>query len=82
MQKKKSKSDYLSKFYYLIFQKKYLEEKNTYKLALTIQHLRKLIRLFYRNYFKKLITIFKAIDTTLLMSRLTVKFINKSSTKK
>lgn len=46
-----------------------------------VQQLKKLISLFYKDYINKLIVIFETINIVLLMARLTVKPIGKSSIK-
>ena len=56
---------HLSGFYYLIVKKGYLKEKNTYKLLLAVQYLKKLISCFHKKYLKKLISIFLLIDSVL-----------------
>lgn len=61
---------------------KQLFEKNIQEQALAIQHLEKLINLFYKNYLDKLIATSSIINITLLIARSTIKFtksINKNN---
>ena len=53
--------------------KGYLEEENTWESASTVQHLRKLISSFHKNYSDKSTAIFPAIDTISPMARPTAK---------
>ena len=76
-----SKSGHLSCLYYLVAWKGYPEEKNTWELFLTIQHLKKMIRLFHKNYFEKPTMISPPIDSTPPMARSTIKSTAKSITK-
>ena len=66
---KESKLGYLPEFYYLVSWKGYLVKENIWKPALAIQHLRKLISSFYKDYLIKPIVTSKAIDTILLMAK-------------
>ena len=61
---RESKLGNLPGLYYLMSWKGYLEEENTWKLASTVQHLRKLISLFYKDYSDKPTATFPTIDTT------------------
>ena len=70
---KKSESSYLPGLYYLVFWKSYLEKQNTWELASVIQHLRKLISLFQKDYFNKSTAIFEAIDIALLIGKQTIR---------
>lgn len=70
---KESKSDHLSRFYYLVLWKSYSKKKNTWKLVLAMQYLKRLISLFYKNYPNKLTAIFSAINTASTMARSTIK---------
>ena len=47
---RESESSYLPGFYYSVSKKRYLEEKNTWKPTSTVQHLKKLISLFYKDH--------------------------------
>ena len=78
---KESKSDYLQELYYLVFWKRYLKEKNILELVLAIQHLKKIINSFYKDYLYKLIAIFKAMNIVLLMARPIIKPIAKTALK-
>ena len=70
---RKLESGYLLKLYYLVFWKGYLEEENTWKPTLAVQHLRKLINSFYKDHSNKPIATSKAIDTAPLMVRPTIR---------
>ena len=70
---RESESGHLSSFYYLVSWKGYPEEENTWEPASTMQHLRKLISLFYKNHLKKPITTFPSINTVLPMARPTTR---------
>ena len=74
---KESESGHLLGLYYLVSWKRYPEEENIWEPALVVQHLRKLISLFHKNYPDKLTTTFPVIDTTPLMARLIVKLPTK-----
>ena len=47
---RESKSGQLPGLYYLVLWKEYLKEENTWEPASTVQHLRKLISSFYKDY--------------------------------
>ena len=64
---------YLPGLYYLVFWKDYLEKENTWKPASAVQHLRKLISLFYKNYSNKPTAISEAIDTVPPMAKPIIK---------
>lgn len=49
-------------------------EKNTWKLYLIGQYLKKLIKMFQKNYSNKLTAIFPAVQIVLQIIRLIVKF--------
>ena len=70
---RESESGHLSGLYYLLSWKKYLEKENTWELVSAVQHLRKLISLFHKDYLDKPTTTSPAIDTTPPMARPTVK---------
>ena len=64
---------YPLELYYLVAWKGYSEEKNTWELILAIQYLQKLIRLFHKDYFKKLIATFLLIDSAPSRARPTIR---------
>ena len=70
---RESESGHLPGLYYLVSWKEYSEEKNTWKPASAIQHLKKLISSFHKDHLDKSTTTFPAIDTALQMARSTVK---------
>ena len=76
-----SELGYLPGLYYLVAWKVYPEEENTWELVLVVQHLKKLISLFHKNYPKKPTATSLPIDSTPPMPRPTVKPIAKSTTK-
>lgn len=78
---KESKLEHQLGFYYLVLWKKYLEKENTWELALAIQHFRKLINFFYKNYFDNSITISESIAIASLMIRPIIKPTNKPNIK-
>lgn len=66
----------LLKLYYLMLQKKYLEEKNICKTFFAIQYLRKMLNIFYKKYPDKPIATFLFINTTLLMIKAIINLKN------
>ena len=70
---RESESGHLPGLYYLVFWKRYLEEKNTWEPASAVQHLRKVISLFYKDHFNKPMAISLTIDTAPPMARPIVK---------
>ena len=64
---------HLPGLYYLVSWNGYLEEKNTWKPASAIQHLRKLISLFHKDYPDKPTATSPIINIAALMARLTIK---------
>ena len=70
---RESELGHLPGLYYLVWWKRYLEEENTLEPASAVQHLRKLISLFYKDHPNKPIATFSAIDTASPMARLTIK---------
>ena len=66
---RESKSGHLPGFYYLVSWKRYPEEENTWEPASAVQHLRKLISLFHKDYSDKLTATSLAIDTAPPMAR-------------
>lgn len=71
--RRKSKSGYLPKLYYLVSWKKYSKKENTCKPTLIVQYLGKLINSFHNNYLDKPITISETIDKAPPMARPIVK---------
>ena len=71
---RESESGHLPGLYYLMSWKGYPEEENTWEPASTVQHLRKLISLFHKDYLDKPMATSLAIDTAPPMARPTVKF--------
>ena len=70
---KESETSHLPGLYYLVFWKSYPEEENTLEPPLAVQHLRKLISLFYKNHLNKLTAISKAINIAPLIARPTIR---------
>ena len=68
-----SESGHLPGLYYLISWKRYLEEENTWEPASTVQHLKKLISPFHKDYPDKPIATSPTIDTIQPMVRPTVR---------
>ena len=64
---------YLPGLYYLILWKGYSQKENTWKSAVAILHLYKLINIFHHDYPEKSIAIFLLIDSTLPIARPIVK---------
>ena len=50
---KKLEAGYLSGLYYLVSRESNLEDENTWKHILVVQHLRKLVNTFYKDHFNK-----------------------------
>ena len=75
----KKSAGHLPGLYYLFSWKGYLEEENTWEPYSTVQHLRKLISLFYKDHLDKAIAISKLIDTAPPMARPTIKPTAKST---
>lgn len=66
-------ASHLSELYNLISLKSYLEEENTWKPVLVVQHFQKLVTTFHKDHLNKQITISCSIDTALPMIRLSIK---------
>ena len=66
-------SSHLPGFYYLVSWKRYPEEENTWEPASAVQHLRKLISLFHKNFPDKPTATSLAIDTAPPIARPTVR---------
>ena len=71
----KKSASHLQMLYYLVSRKNYLEKENTWELALIAQHFKKLISLFYNNYFYKPIAICKAINTVSSIAKPTIQIM-------
>ena len=74
--------DHLLGLHYFVTCKGYLAEENTYKLALAVQYLRKLISSFYKNHLKKPTATSAPINSTPPISNSTVKPTAKFPTKR
>ena len=70
---RESESGHLLGLYYLVSWKRYPKEENTWEPASAIQHLRKLISSFHKDYSDKPTATSPAIDTAPPMTRPTVK---------
>ena len=70
---RESESGYLPGLYYRVSWKGYSEEENTWELVSAVQHLRKLISLFHKDYPDKPTATSPAIDTAPPMARPIVK---------
>lgn len=68
---------YLPKLYYLMSWKRYSKKENILKLASTIYHFKKVIKLFYKKHLDKPIIIFKAVNIVLLMAKSNIKLNTK-----
>ena len=62
---------YLLGLYYLISWKGYPKDKSTWEPASAVQHLRKLVSIFYKNYSNKPIATFLFIDLALSIAKYT-----------
>ena len=74
---KESESGLLLGLYYLVSWKGYLEKENNWEPASAVEHLKKLISLFHKDYLVKPTATSPAINTTSPMARPTVK-LNES----
>ena len=74
---KELKGGHLLGLYYLVSWKSYLEEKNTWEPSSAIQHLRRLVSTYHREYLKKPTATSPPVDSAPLMARPTVKPTNK-----
>ena len=77
----KLKSSHLPGFYYLVAWKDYPKEKNTWEPSSAVQHLKKLISSFHKDYSKKPTITSLPIDFTPPIARPTVKPTAKAITK-
>ena len=74
---RESEASHLPSFYYLVSWKDYLKDKNIWEFASAMQHLRKLVSTFYKNYFNKPTAISLPIDlATLIDKRIALFNIN------
>ena len=69
----KSELRQLLGFYYLVAWKSYPKNKNTWKPLSAVQHFKKLISSFHKNYLEKLITTFLLINSLTAIASLIVK---------
>ena len=76
-----SESGHLPGFYYLVAWRGYPEEENTWKPFSAVQHLGKLIKLFYKDHPKKPPATSSPINSAPPMARPTIKPTAKSTTK-
>ena len=74
---RESELGHLLALYYRVSWKRDLEEKNTWVPASMIQHFRKLINLFHKDYSDKPIATFPAINTASLIAKPTVKHVKR-----
>ena len=58
--------------YYLVLQKGYLKKENTQEPTSAVQHLQKLINIFYKDYPKKSTASLPSINTALPMAKPTI----------
>ena len=70
---RKSESDHLPGFYYLVSWKRYSKKQNTWEPASVVQYLRKDISLFNKDYPDKPTATSPVINIAPLMARPTVK---------
>ena len=68
---RESEVSHLFGLYYLVSWKSYPKDKHTGKSALAVQHPRKLVSIFYKNYSNKLTAIFPPIDLAPLIAKCT-----------
>ena len=73
---------YPPEFYYLVAWKDYLKKENTWEPVFAVQHLRKLISLFLKDYAENLTTTFLPLNSAPLIARSIVKPMIKSTTKR
>ena len=79
---KESESNHLPGLYYLVACKEYLKEENIWKPVSAIQHPKKLINLFHKDYSIKPIATSSTINTIPPIARLTVKPIEPTKQKR
>lgn len=73
---------HLPGLYYLLSYKSYPDEKNTWELALVVQHFWKLVTTFYKHYPDKPIAMFFPVNIALSMAKPSmkpIKFTNKAT---
>ena len=64
---------HLPRLYDLVFWKRYLDKENTWEQVWAVQHLKNFISLYHKYHSNKPTATFPAINTAILMARLTVK---------
>ena len=73
----KKADGYLSRLYYLVTWKGYLEEKNIWEPSSAVIHLRKMVSTFHKNHLEKLTAISANLDSVLPMAKLTIQLSTK-----
>lgn len=79
---KKSESGHILGLYNLVSWKDYPKEENTWKPALTVQHLWKLLSIFHKKHQKKLMATLMPINSASPITKLILKFFLKPSVAK
>lgn len=74
---KKLEAGHLPKLYYLVFEKSYLKEKDTWKLSLVVMHLKKIVSTFYKDHPEKSTSTSIPLNSALPMAKLIVKLFAK-----
>ena len=66
---KESEASHRLGLYYLVFWKSYHEDENTWEIVSAVQHFRKLVSTFYKNYLDKPTATSPPIDLAPLMAK-------------